>query len=139
MNKKVFLDTNIILDLLDIKRENHISVQKLIEYLVLNGYSIIISEDMLSTIFYINKDNQKTLKFFKTILDKWEIVPFQLPLIEKAIDLSLENSLDFEDILQCLSTKDNGCEVLITEDRGFFNCGIKILNTKEFLKEVKNG
>ncbi len=134
MNKRVFLDTNIVLDLLDIKRTNHKNVKKLIEYLVLNGYLIIISEDMLSTIFYINKNKQKTLNFLKVILDKWEVVSFGTVLIKEAVDIAMQNNLDLEDLLQCLSAKNNGCEILITEDKGFFDCGVEIMSVEEFLK-----
>ncbi len=133
MAKKVFLDTNIVLDLLDKKRENHKITQELIRFLILNGYSIVISEDMLSTIFYIGKNNQDTLKFFQQIILKWEVVPYGVLLIKNAIDLSLEKNLDLEDLLQCLCAKKKGCEVLITEDNGFFDCGIKILTVNEFL------
>ncbi len=139
MSKKVFLDTNIILDLLDAKRPNHKNVEDLIKFLVLDGYTIVISEDMLSTIFYIDKNNEKVLKFFKSIIHRWEVTSFSIPLIEKAIDLSLENNLDLEDLLQCLCAKETACKVLITEDRGFFDCGVKVLTTKDFLEGVKDG
>lgn len=139
MNKKVFLDTNIVLDLLDTKRQNYTSVQKLIKYLVLNGYAITISEDMLSTIFYINKNHQKVLLFFQTILDKWEVVTFGSYLMKKAVDTAIQNNLDLEDLLQCLCAKEYGCEVLITEDRDFCDCGAKVLTVREFFEGTING
>lgn len=136
MIKKVFLDTNIILDFLDKKRPNHKKVQDLIKHLMLNGYSIVISEDMLSTIFYIDRDNIKVLNFFKNIVTKWEIVSYGVTLIENAVDIALENSLDLEDLMQCLCAKDNSCEVLITEDKGFWDCGVSIYTADDFLKYV---
>jgi predicted nucleic acid-binding protein len=45
----------------------------------------------------------------------------------------LGNSLDLEDILQCLCAKENGCDVLITNDKKFYDCDIKIMTIKEFL------
>ena len=138
-NKKTFLDTNIILDFLDTKRPNHKITQKLIKHLVLNGYTIFISEDMLSTIFYIDKDNQKVLKFFKTIIHKWEVISFGLTRIDEAIDLSIEKKLDLEDILQCLSARDNDCKILITQDKKFAHCGVRILTIEAFLEEIKHG
>ncbi len=134
MIKRVFLDTNIIIDFLDDKREEHKKVQELIKYLILNNYSIVISEDMLSTIFYIIKDKKATLEFFRTIIKKWNVVPYGLELIEEAINIALEKDLDLEDLLQCLSAKDNGCSVLITKDKKFFNCGIAISTTDGFLQ-----
>ncbi len=134
MIKKVFLDTNIVLDFLDKKRTNHATVQELIKYLTLHGYTIVISEDMLSTIFYIDKNKEKVLKFFKSILSNWEITSYGVSLIKNAINISLKNNLDLEDLLQCLCAKNNNCEVLITEDKVFFDCGITIYTANDFLK-----
>jgi predicted nucleic acid-binding protein len=93
----------------------------------------VISEDMLSTLFYIQKDKRKTLEFFKVIYKRWVISSFGKDVIKKAIDLSFENSLDLEDVLQCLCAKENGCDVLITNDKKFYDCDIKIMTIKEFL------
>jgi len=138
MQKSIFLDTNIILDFLDDKREDHKIVQELIQYLVFNNYKITLSEDMLSTIFYIIKDKKATLRFFKTIIKKWNIVPYGLELIEEAIDIALEKNLDLEDLLQCLSAKKSGATILITKDKGFFDCGLTIYTTDKFLISREN-
>ena len=42
----------------------HNSPVKLIEYLPLNNYEICISEDMLTTIYYITKKKDSVLNFF---------------------------------------------------------------------------
>ncbi len=139
MIKKVFLDTNIILDLLDSRREKHNMSKELISYLVLNSYQIAISEDMLSTIYYIDKNKESVLRFFKTIISKWEIVSYGLSLIEDAIDISIEKSIDLEDLMQCLSAKKSNCEILITEDRGFYDCGVRLYSASAFLESQKNG
>ena len=94
----------------------------------------MISEDMLSTIFYINKDINQTLEFFKVITKRWEIVPFGKEVIKNAINLSLEKNLDLEDMLQCLCAKENGCNTFITNDKKFYDCGISVYNANEFLE-----
>jgi len=139
MTKHVFLDTNIVLDFLDNKREDHKKVQQLIQYLILNNYKITISEDMLSTIFYIIKDKKATLQFFKTIVKKWNIVPYGLELIEEAVDTALEKDLDLEDLLQCLCAKKYDVNILITKDKGFYNCGLTLYTTDDFLEGQKDG
>ena len=74
---KIFLDTNIVLDIIDATRIKHIEATQLWKNLVLKNYQIYISEDMLSTIFYINKSEKKyTLEFFKLIQNRWQIVSF---------------------------------------------------------------
>jgi len=139
MIQNVFLDTNIILDFLDNQREEHEKAQQLIQYLILNNYKIMLSEDMLSTIFYIIKDKKATLKFFKTIIKKWNIVPYGLELIEEAVDIALEQDLDLEDLLQCLCAKKYDATILITQDKGFYNCGLTLYTTNDFLASNING
>jgi len=133
MDKKVFLDTNVrTLGTLG-SRAKHQIAKNLISYLTLNGYQIVISEDMLSTIYYIDKDREKILLFFKTILRKWEIVSYGVTLIEEAIDISITKSIDLEDLMQCLSAKKSHCDILITEDKGFYNCGLTFYTMDDFL------
>jgi len=54
------LDTNIVLDLLDNGRKNHLYAVEILDYTISNCLEILISEDMLTTIYYINKDKQTT-------------------------------------------------------------------------------
>ncbi len=138
MIKRVFLDTNIILDFLDQKRANHKKAKDLLKYLILNRYNIIISEDMLSTIFYIDKDSKKVLKFFKTILKKWEVHSYGNSLIQKAVDIAMEKDLDLEDLLQCFCAKESGCEIFITEDKKFYDCGLVVVGVDAFLREFSS-
>jgi predicted nucleic acid-binding protein len=132
-SKKVFLDTNVVLDMLDSSRPNDDSIKAVSKKLIVDKYTVVISEDMLSTLFYIQKDKRKTLEFFKVIHKRWVISPFGKKVIKKAIDISFENSLDLEDVLQCLCAKENGCDVLITNDKKFYDCDIKIMTIKKFL------
>ena len=132
---KIFLDTNIVLDFLNADRIKHkISVQ-LIETLVSNSYQIIISEDMLSTIFYLSKNKQQTLSNLNIIQQEWYISVFGEDVIKNAIDLSITNNLDLEDTLQCLCAKQNNCDALITNDKYFYDCGMKIQTANEFLND----
>ena len=133
--KKVFFDANIILDILDSSRYGNVDAKLLWKKIVVNDIDIVISEDMLSTIFYVNKNNKNTLEFFSMIEKRWTISDFGKKLIKDAINLSLEKNLDLEDTLQCLCAKKNNCDVLITNDKKFYDCGVKIMSTKEFLNE----
>ena len=44
--KNIYLDTNIVIDMIDNKRLNHIKAKNLWQYLVINQYKIFISEDI---------------------------------------------------------------------------------------------
>lgn len=132
-NRRIYFDINIIVDLLDTTRSGSIKSQELVKKLMLEKAEIVISEDMLSTVFYLIKNKQATLQFFKTIQARWHIVSFGAEVIKNAIEVSLEKNLDLEDVLQCLCAKENGCSVLITNDKNFYDCGILICSTEEFL------
>jgi len=132
---KIFLDANIILDFLDTDRARHNIANQLFKSINFNQYKILISEDMLTNIFYIAQDKKQALSFFKTIQYKWSIAYFGNEVIKNAIDLSLAHSLDLEDVLQCLCAKENNCDVLITNDKKFYDCGIKIQTANEFLND----
>jgi predicted nucleic acid-binding protein len=89
---------------------------------------------MLSTLFYINNDNKYTLEFFQMIQKRWKIVPFGENVIKNAIDLSIKNNLDLEDVLQCLCARENDCAVFITNDNKFYDCGLPIQQVGDFLQ-----
>ena len=132
---KIFLDTNIVADMIDSSRNNHFLALDFLKKSIINDYKLYISEDMISTLYYISKDKISTLDFIKNIvLIDWEIVSFGKKIIDNAIDISLKKNLDLEDILQCLCAKENNCKFLITNDKKFYNCGLGIRNLKEFLE-----
>ena len=127
MNNKVFLDTNIVADLLDSNRPNHRNSLGLVEELIKDDTAICISEDMISTLYYITKDKKATLDFFKNVIFvDWEVLSFGKELLQDAVELSIKEDQDLEDILQCLCAKINGCNALITNDKLFYDCGIEI-------------
>lgn len=132
---KVFLDTNVILDFLDRKRPRHEAAKALFRHLILHEYEIAISEDMISTIFYIDRDSDRVLKFYRDIvLKKWHLLAFGHETIHSAVALALQERADLEDLLQCLCAKTNHCSVFITNDQKFYHCGIAISSVEAFLK-----
>jgi predicted nucleic acid-binding protein len=134
---KIFLDINVVLDLIDTTRKGHLDAQNILKYAISNDIEIVISEDMLSTIFYIIKDKKSVLNFFKVIKDDWNIVSFGKNVIEGALDICIQNDYNLEDVMQCLCAKENACNVLITNDNDFCSCGIECMNVGKFLKQVE--
>lgn len=128
MIKKLFLDTNIVLDLLDEKRPRHTDAKQLIARLIEADTEIFISEDMVSTLFYIIKNKKIALDFFEAVCEEWRVVPFGIDVIKEAVaTCRKEPRLDLEDVLQCLCAKANGCDLLVTADEGFAGCGMKVV------------
>ena len=133
----VFLDTNVVADMIDAKRERHPLALELLKRLMLGKYRIVISEDMLSTLYYISKDKKATLEFFEHIVFvDWDVVSFGKETLHRATQLALENSADLEDTLQCLCAAREKCGMLVTEDRRFVKCGIEILDYEKALSKI---
>jgi predicted nucleic acid-binding protein len=126
--KKIFLDTNIVLDFLDDMRPHHRDAVRLVEMLTEQSWQIHISEDMMSTIFYLRKNPQQVLDFFDYILSRWRVVSYGNVLIRQAIAFAREHQSDLEDALQCLCARDNGCTLIVTEDQGFVKCGVTVID-----------
>ncbi|MDD5212663.1 MAG: type II toxin-antitoxin system VapC family toxin [Sulfuricurvum sp.] len=136
---KVFLDTNIILDFLDIKRPTHQEAEKIVQFLVANNIGVFLSEDMITTIYYISKNKMQVLEFFTTVSRLWNVVSFGQTVIHEAIKVCQQNNtIDFEDTLQCLCAKANECTVLITNDKAFYRCGIDVVTSNEFLASLNS-
>lgn len=131
--RPIFLDANIVIDLMVPTMATHAVSLELLKYLTSESYQIVISEDIISTVFYVVKEKKQVLNFFKTIQSKWHIVSFGVEVIKNAIDLALDKGLDLEDVLQCLCAKENGCSALITNDKKFVDCGVPIYTATEFL------
>ncbi len=134
---KIFLDTSIVADIIHTSRPNHNKSMILLKHLIVNNYEICISEDMITTLYYILKDKITTLGFLKDVVFvDWTILTFGKNVLNQAVKLSLKNNLDLEDTLQCLCAKENGCNALITNDKKFYNCGIEIITYEEFLNKI---
>ena len=134
MANRIFLDTNIVLDILVKSRENHGNAKALLMYLLENDYEIVISEDMLSTIYYIVKNKEKTLSFLQIVQEQWQIVSYGADVISKSLEYALDNACDLEDTLQCFTAKANGCQYIITNDKKFVDCNVEIINYERYLQ-----
>ena len=136
---KIYFDTNIVLDMIDPSRHNHSKSIQLLKKFGLQEYKMYISEDMLSTIYYISKDKTSTLEFFENIIFiDWSILAFGTNVIKNATQEALQKNLDLEDLLQCLCAKENGCQILITNDKKFYDCGLEVLSTEAFLDKYES-
>ncbi len=120
---KIFLDANIIIDFLDNTRSNHELSNRFFEWIIKGGHKLVISEDILTTVYYICQkkiSRKKLLDFFMTLNDEFSIVGFGDQSINEAIRLCKKNKkLDFEDVLQAVCARNHGCDVVVTNDKSF--------------------
>ncbi len=135
MNEKIFLDTNIVADIIDANRKGHSQAIKLMERLIDEMFEICVSEDMLTTLFYISKDKKRTLEFFShVVFTDWLVLHFDNDVLKDGVAIALEKSLDLEDVWQCLCAKQEGCGTIITNDLDFCDCGsIEVVTVEKYL------
>ena len=134
MNKNIFLDINIVIDIIDEARKEHYKSKDMLIKLIEDEYKVYISEDMISTVYYILRGNTQVLYFFKKILEQWHVVPFGEDIIKNSIDYTIANGGDLEDTLQCFCAKKHKCSLFLTNDKKFIECGIDIIDYDKFLK-----
>lgn len=138
MSKKIFLDTNVVADIIDAKREGHQRAMGLVEKAIYDDVVLCLSEDMLTTLFYISKEKVKTLEFFKNVVFvDWEILNFSKETLFEGVELAQNGNLDLEDVLQCLCAKYGGCMAIVTNDNKFFDCGLEFFSVEQFLHAPK--
>jgi len=138
MYEKVFVDANIIIDLIDDDRKYHLQTIKVFEYFIDKNIELYTSCVFVTTIYYIINKCAKTkinsLTEIEKINEIFTVIPFDNQDIEKTVDIMRQNSSfkDFEDTLQYHLAKKIGCEVIITNDKGFVSEEIKVFDIEKF-------
>ena len=133
-NKKLFIDTNIIIDLLDEKRVSHKNSKKLIQIALVEDIPLAMSDDIITTVYYLFQKlikRDELLDFIRFLNKNFTILPFTKETIDNSIDICQKNgSYDFEDTLQAVCAKQNNFITIITNDKQFPKInGIKLRNT----------
>jgi predicted nucleic acid-binding protein len=130
---KAYLDANVVLDFLDGNRRYHNETVKVFDLLSSKGYELVISEDIHTTIYYVLKDKRIALDFLSMVVDEWQVVSFGLEVIRDGIHAcQTDSSLDLEDVLQALAAKSSGCDLILTNDAGFYQCGLVTKHVIDF-------
>ncbi len=134
MRKKIFLDTDVILDVA-FKREPHFlysqEVLSLVEQNVFSGFT---SSLIIANCYYIissNKDDKAAIK----AISKLRSILMILPLTDKEIGQSLSSDIkDFEDGIQYCICVNNKITNLITRNiTDYRDVDINMLTPQDFL------
>jgi len=116
--KKIFLDTNILIDLI-VERQPHLTtLQETLPYL--NPSQIYLSTLSIHIIYYVLKikKDSKLDKRVQTVCSKINLVPLTPSITLQAINTYLT---DFEDTLQYYSALDQDCDYILTRNIKDFN------------------
>ncbi len=128
---KVFVDTNIFLDLI-LKREKFEDALLILNAIEKKLYSGVILDITLLNIDYVADKQVKNVKaFLKLVNSVFEVVGGTNKMFHEA--LSLQNN-DLEDSLQYVSAKKMMCDVIVTNDQNFYTEEIEKLTSSAFVK-----
>ena len=132
--EKLFIDTNIVIDLLSKREPFYLEAQELFTLADEKYVTLYISAlSFVNTHYILAK--QLNADVARKILSKFKTLVTVLSLDDKAIELSLASDFsDFEDAIQYYIALDNNIDVIITRNKKDFKKSmLPVLNAKEYL------
>lgn len=134
--ENVFVDTNIIIDLLAKRDPFYIDAQNLFTLSDKKELQLCISSLSFANAYYSIVKHHKDIDA-KKYLAKFKVLVKILPLEDKAIELALASNFnDFEDGLQYFVAMDNESDIIITRNKkDFKNSKIPVMTAGEYLRK----
>jgi len=138
MSKRVFIDTNVMLDFLGERKPFYESIAKIATLGEKEKLTLVVSPISFATVnYFLSKfENSKTarekLRKFKIISEICSLD--EHTTIEKGLNSSFK---DFEDALQYFSATESECELIITRNgKDFKKSLLPVMTPNEFLKSL---
>lgn len=134
MKKKVFVDTDIIYDLLGKRDPFYMAAAQLFTLADEGKVQVFISALSLANLHYMIS-KKRSEEEAKEILRKFKVLVHVAPLNDKIIDLALNSEFfDFEDALQYYTALQNDIEVLLTRNlKDYRKAQITVLTAQDFI------
>ncbi len=132
---RVFLDANILLDMIDRDRGRVDRTRHLLAKMLEEGVVLYTSCDILSNIYYVARKQlpkQQLIEEMLRIIEIFEIVEINKTMAKSALLKNLEApNLDFEDLLQRACAETVECDLIVSNDKRFVQGNIPVLSTTE--------
>ena len=134
MKKNVFVDTDIIYDLLAKRDPHYQAAAKLFTLSDEEKIQISISTLSIANIHYLIS-KQLSGEQAKQILRKFRLLVHIVPLNEKIIDLALNSKFnDFEDAIQYYCAIENECDIFLTRNlKDYKKAQITVMTALDFI------
>jgi len=137
--KRLFIDTNIVIDLLAKREPFYDEAARLFTLADKKKIRLSVSALTFANTNYILLQSKKPDEA-KLILRKLKLIVQVLSLDEKIVSLSLNDSYfnDYEDALQYYTALENGAEAIITRNlKDFQKAKLPVMTAGQFLKGFK--
>lgn len=134
--ENVFVDTNIVIDLLQKRDEFYKEAQELFTLADRKKVKLYISALTFANTYYILSRFYSSDEA-KKILSKFKVLVDVLPTTDKIIELALASDFkDFEDAIQFYTALESSLEAIITRNKkDFKNNLIPVFSAKEYLNK----
>jgi predicted nucleic acid-binding protein len=134
--ENIFVDTNIIIDLLAKREPFYKDAQDLFTLSDKKEIQLCISSLSFANTYYSIVKHHKDIDA-KKYLAKFKVLVKVLPLEDKAIELALASNFnDFEDGLQYFVAMDNESDIIITRNKkDFKNSKIPVMTAGEYIRK----
>ena len=135
---KLFVDSDIILDLLAKRESHYIHAARLFTLIDQNKVIAYTSPLIFANLHYLLKKQTSNLSALKS-LRKLKTLINILSIDEKVIEQSLNSEFnDFEDAIQYFTAVNNGITLIITRNKADYKRSkIDVLTAEEFLKSLE--
>ncbi len=118
--KRVFVDYNIIIDMLNLNSDFDDSQLEPIIDLIQNDYEVLISSEVVLFTYHFfgkNEDRSWLIEKLKDLISLFEIVAVDKYIIYKALESVERHGADFEYKVQYLTAINYNCELFLTNSR----------------------
>ena len=136
MTKKIFVDTDVVFDLLAKREPFYTYAAQLFTNADKQEVTICVSSLCFGNLNYILSKHKSAIEARK-ILSRFKVLVTILPVDDKIIELALNSDFkDFEDAIQYYCAIENGINILITRNlKDFKPVRIPVLTAEEFVKQ----
>lgn len=138
MKPAVFVDTNIILDLLARREPFYPAAARFFSIAETGDIELHVSSLTFANLFYILRKETSAHQAV-AILKKFKLLVTVQPVDNKIIEQALASGFnDFEDAIQYFTALNNGCGAIITRNaRDYRNTAIPVCTAEEYIGLLK--
>lgn len=134
---RLFLDTNVVMDLLGERELFYASAAKIATLADEGKVKLFVSALTYATVYYLLSQYEKA-EVVRGKLQKFKVIAETSNLTDKIIEQGLVSKItDFEDALQYFSAVTKNCRIMITRNvKDFKEAEMLVLTPDEYLKSL---
>ena len=135
----LFLDTNVVIDLLGEREVFYDSIAKIVSLADKGKIKLTVSALTYSTVFYV-LSRFESKEIVKEKIRKFKTIAKTADLTDKIIDKGLSSKFgDFEDALQYFCALKTGSSIIITRnEKDFKSSEIPVFSPDEYLSKLRS-